>query len=79
MQVMHRSGFSVTNLNAGYVSDAPQQPAKTSNDLSAENLLKSVIKTASPKRAEANRETKEETVKKSEKKSSQRNRRQRRK
>ena len=79
MQVMHRSGFSVTNLNAGYVSDAPQQPAKTSNDLTAENLLKSVVKTASPKRAEANRETKEETVKKSEKKSSQRNRRQRRK
>tara|TARA_Y100000589_G_scaffold287477_1_gene288288 strand:- start:2156 stop:2458 length:303 start_codon:yes stop_codon:yes gene_type:complete len=78
MQVMHRSGFSVTNLNAGYVSSEPQQQAKTGSVLT-ESAQQSAIKTSTSKSAEAKPENKAESTKKSDKKPSQRNRRQRRK
>ena len=77
---MHRSGFSVTDLNTGEVNSSPQdQKTSGKSDLRAKNNQKSLTKTASPKNAEDNLETTSETTKKSEKRSSQRAKRQRRK
>ena len=80
MQVMHRSGFSVTDLNTGEVNSNPQdQKTSGKSDLRAKSSQKSLAKKASPKNVEDNLETISETAKKSEKKSPQRAKRQRRK
>ena len=80
MQVMHRSGFSVTDLNTGEVNSSPQdQKISGKSDLRAKSSQKSLTKTASHKNTEDNFETTIETSKKSEKRSSQRAKRQRRK
>ena len=77
---MHRSGFSVTDLNTGEVNSSPQaQKTSGKSDLRAKNSQKPLTKTASPKNVEDNLETISETAKKSEKKSPQRAKRQRRK
>ena len=80
MQVMHRSGFSVTDLNTGEVNSNPQdQKTSGKSDLRAKSSQKSLTKTASHKNTEDNFETTIETSKNSEKRSSQRAKRQRRK
>ena len=80
MQVMHRSGFSVTDLNTGEVNSSPQaQKTSGKSDLRAKNSQKPLTKTASPKNAKDNLENTSETAKKSEKSSSPRAKRQRRK
>ena len=77
---MHRSGFSVTDLNTGEVNSNPQaQKTSGKSDLRAKSSQKPLTKTVSPKNAEDNLETTHETAKKSEKRSSQRAKRQRRK
>ena len=77
---MHRSGFSVTDLNTGEVNSSPQaQKTSGKSDLRAKSSQKPLTKTASPKNAESNLETTSETSKKSEKRSSQKAKRQRRK
>ena len=77
---MHRSGFSVTDLNTGEVNSSPQdQKTSGKRDLRAKNSQKSLTKTASHKNTANNFETTIETSKNSEKRSSQRAKRQRRK
>ena len=77
---MHRSGFSVTDLNTGEVNSSPQaQKTSGKSDLRAKSSQKPLTKTASPKNAKDNLENTSETAKKSEKSSSPRAKRQRRK
>lgn len=80
MQVMHRSGFSVTDLNTGYVkSDTEDQLPISKDNLTPENTKTSSSKIRDPKNIKTKAENKDEGVKKTDKKSGQRNRRQRRK
>ncbi len=75
MQVMHRSGFSVTALNPDFVKSEPQdQRTIGNNDLKVENAPKS----SNPKSTQLKSESKTEG-RQAEKKSTQKNRRQRRK
>ena len=75
MQVMHRSGFSVTALYTDYVKGEGQVQTTTgNNDLKAEKAPKS----SNPKTTQLKTESKSESTK-AEKKSTQKNRRQRRK
>ncbi|KZR86393.1 hypothetical protein MITS9509_00055 [Synechococcus sp. MIT S9509] len=75
MQVMHRSGFSVTGLNTDHAKGEGQVLTNTgNNDLKTENAPKS----SDPKTTELKSESKSESTK-AEKKSTQKNRRQRRK
>ena len=79
MQVMHRSGFSVTALNTDYVKSEPQDQTTISNkNLKAENVPLSPTKSANPKSEQLKSKSKSELTE-TEKKSTQRNRRQRRK
>ena len=75
MQVMHRSGFSVTALNTDHAKGEGQVQTTTgNNDLKAEKAPKS----SNPKTTQLKTESKSESTK-AEKKSTQKNRRQRRK
>ena len=79
MQVMHRSGFSVTALNTDYVKNEPQNQTTISDTKqNAENVELSATKSTSPKSAQLKSENKAESTK-TEKKSAQKNKRRRRK
>jgi len=79
MQVMHRSGYSVTALNTDYAKRETQDQATTSkSNLEAKSVDISPTKPSKPKNSELKSENKAESSK-ADKKSNQRNRRQRRK
>ena len=79
MQVMHRSGFSVTALNTNYVnSEIGNQTSIKDEGLKTEDSSALSLKTSSYKSSKLKAESKTESAKR-DKKNSQKNRRQRRK